>query len=139
VAAAEDRPDGTPDDPDLWAAIEASGRRERDWTEDERFFAVKFLGRSSYKYGQLESAAIVAQKAAYRARQAGGAAAEEAARAGLVRDVFGDPFRPAAFDPGWRTPDAAGPAGGGPPRGRAAARLTCRVPSARPWPAARPS
>src|SRR5690349_12507333 len=26
-----------------------------------------------------------------------------AAAAGLVRDIFGNPFRPAAFDPGWRT------------------------------------
>ena len=32
--------------------------------------------------------------------------------AGLVRDVFGNPFRPVAFDPAWRTPDAIGLARG---------------------------
>jgi hypothetical protein len=25
--------------------------------------------------------------------------------AGLLRDIFGNPFRPVAFDPAWRTPD----------------------------------
>ena len=28
---------------------------------------------------------------------------ERRAHAGLLRDVFGNPFRPVAFDPGWRT------------------------------------
>jgi hypothetical protein len=29
--------------------------------------------------------------------------AEEAIQIGLLRDIFGNPFRPVAFDPGWRT------------------------------------
>src|SRR5262245_45501614 len=32
--------------------------------------------------------------------------AEDRAQAGLLHDVFGDPFRTSAFDPSWRTPDA---------------------------------
>jgi hypothetical protein len=32
--------------------------------------------------------------------------------AGLLRDVFGDPYRPAPFDPRWRSADAAGLARG---------------------------
>ncbi len=34
------------------------------------------------------------------------------AQAPLVRDIFGNPFRPAAFDPGWRTHDVVGVARG---------------------------
>ena len=32
--------------------------------------------------------------------------AERKAQCDLIRDVFGNPFRPAAFDPGWRTDTA---------------------------------
>jgi hypothetical protein len=32
--------------------------------------------------------------------------AEVAAQAALLRDVFGNPFRPVAFSPAWRTPTA---------------------------------
>jgi hypothetical protein len=32
-------------------------------------------------------------------------AAEQAAQAALLRDIFGNPFRPVAFDPAWRTSD----------------------------------
>ena len=31
---------------------------------------------------------------------------------GIVRDIFGNPFRPAAFDPAWRTPTAVALASG---------------------------
>jgi hypothetical protein len=37
---------------------------------------------------------------------------EFAAQADLIRDVFGDPFRPVAFDPGWRTEAVVGLARG---------------------------
>lgn len=36
-----------------------------------------------------------------RVRKAGDAAAETAAQAGLVRELFGNPFRPVSFDPAW--------------------------------------
>jgi hypothetical protein len=42
--------------------------------------------------------------AAYQALQA----TEGAAQAGLLRDLLGDPFRPVAFDPRWRTADTVG-------------------------------
>jgi hypothetical protein len=43
-----------------------------------------------------------------RLREAGDRieAAERAAQAAVLRDVFGNPFRPAAFDPAWRTAPA---------------------------------
>ena len=112
VAAVEDRPDGTRDDPDLWAAIEASSRREREWTGDWGYLAVKYLGRTYYKVGPFDGAVAVAQHVVSRVRQSGDAAAERAAQAGLVRDVFGHPFGPVAFDPGWRTADVVGLARG---------------------------
>jgi hypothetical protein len=37
---------------------------------------------------------------------------EQAALATLIRDIFGNPFRPVAFDPRWRTDDAVGLARG---------------------------
>jgi cell wall assembly regulator SMI1 len=38
-------------------------------------------------------------------------AAEKAAQAALIRDIFGNPFRPAAIDAAWRTPTAVALAG----------------------------
>jgi hypothetical protein len=35
-------------------------------------------------------------------------AAEATAQAGLLRDLFGNPFRPVSFDPAWLTPDVRG-------------------------------
>ncbi len=35
-------------------------------------------------------------------------ATEEAAQVDLLRDIFGNPFRPVAFDPNWRTATAVG-------------------------------
>ncbi len=37
-----------------------------------------------------------------------GRAAEHAEQLRLARDIFGNPFRPIAFDPAWRTGDTAG-------------------------------
>ena len=34
--------------------------------------------------------------------------AEQAAQAALLRDIFGNPFRPVTFDPAWRTETAVG-------------------------------
>ncbi len=105
VAAVEDRPDGTADDPALWAAIEASSRREREWVEDQGYWAVKHLGRSYYKVGPLDSAVTVVLTVRQRVGEAGDAAAEGTAQAGLLRCVFGNPFRTVAFDPRWRSAD----------------------------------
>jgi hypothetical protein len=108
VAAVEDRPDGTRDDPVLWAAIEASSRREHEWTDDNGYLAVKYLGRSYYKVRPLESAVVAAAKLDQRVRETGDTATEGAAQAGLVRDIFGNSFQPVAFDPRWRTADTVG-------------------------------
>jgi hypothetical protein len=112
VAAVEDRPDGTRDDPVLWAAIEASSRREREWTDDPGYLAVKYLGRSYYKVRPLESAVAAAVMLGRWVGEAGDSAAEWAAQAGLVRDLLGNPFRPVAFDSRWRSADVVGLARG---------------------------
>ncbi len=49
VAAVEDHPDGSFDNPILQNAIVALSRREREFVADNAFRAVKFLGRSFYK------------------------------------------------------------------------------------------
>jgi hypothetical protein len=112
VATVEDRPDGTRDDPVLWAALVASSWREREWIEDHAYWAVKYLGRSYYKVRPLDSAVTVAVRLGQRVREAGDAMAEWAAQAGLVRDIFGNPFSPVAFDPRWRSADVVGVARG---------------------------
>ena len=108
VVAVEDRPDGTSDDPDLWAAICAPSPREREWIDDDGYWAVKALGRSYYKLTPFDSAVEAARRAVQRVRMAGDPAAEEAAQKALVRENFGDPFRPVAIDPRWRTSDTVG-------------------------------
>jgi hypothetical protein len=43
-----------------------------------------------------------------RRRRRGGWPTEERAHCALIRDIFGNPFRPVAFAPSWRTTDAVG-------------------------------
>jgi hypothetical protein len=47
-----------------------------------------------------------ADNVAHFAREALASEAEAAFQAGLLRDIFGNPFRPVTFDPAWRTSDA---------------------------------
>jgi hypothetical protein len=101
VAAVEDHPAGTFDDPALNEAIVASSSHERNSIDDEGYWAVKYLGRSYYKLGPLDSAVAVALKVVQRVRKTGDAAAEEAAQAGLVRELFGNPFQPVTVEPAW--------------------------------------
>jgi hypothetical protein len=49
-------------------------------------------------------AAVAASAAAATASLCGGGSGEPEAQAGLLRDIVGNPFRPAALDPAWRTP-----------------------------------
>lgn len=42
---------------------------------------------------------------------ANGRAEEQVEQIKLLRDIFGNPFRPVAFDPAWQTADATGIAG----------------------------
>jgi hypothetical protein len=50
-------------------------------------------------------AATAYSEAGIAFRWVGGEVAEVEAQAGLLRDIFGNPFRPVAFDPAWRTTD----------------------------------
>lgn len=107
VLAVEENPTGEFEDPDLNAAIRASSRVESEHRDDLGYWAVKNLGRSYYKLKPLLAAGRAAVSAAYRVEHAGGdREAETAAHADLVRCVLGDPFRPVAFDPTWRTETA---------------------------------
>ncbi|QEL19061.1 hypothetical protein [Limnoglobus roseus] len=49
---------------------------------------------------------VCASKAAWRRK--GEREAEEAAQATLLRDIFGNPFRPVIFSPSWLTPTVVG-------------------------------
>jgi hypothetical protein len=54
----------------------------------------------TYRCPPLDNTAMAAKMVAERLR-----AKERSVQAALVRDIFGNPLRPAAGDPGWRTPD----------------------------------
>jgi hypothetical protein len=113
VAAVEDWPDGTFDDPPLHAALVASSSHEHECAADPGYWAVKYLGRSFYKLSPLEAALTVTCRV--RQKVARGHArpaawreawdAEARAHCALLRDVFGPlPFRPVAVEAAWRTP-----------------------------------
>ena len=55
--------------------------------------------------GRFE-AADASRSARWTRAAAGDPAAEERAQLALLRDVFGNPFRPVAFSPAWRTDTA---------------------------------
>ena len=102
VAAVEDHPDGSFDNPILQNAIVALSRREREFVADNAFRAVKFLGRSFYKVRALDSAFMVPKYAALGVCDERENKSEETAQATLLRDVFGNPFRPLpTVDPAW--------------------------------------
>ncbi len=77
---------------------------------DAELAAVEAYRDREYPRGHASMAAATALYAPRRswihaAEAAGsGAGAERAAQCGLLRELFGNPFRPSAFDPAWRTP-----------------------------------
>jgi hypothetical protein len=103
VAAVEGRPAGAFDDPGLHEALLASSSQEHEWGSSQAYWAVKYLGRSFYKLDPLSAAVEVVFRAARAAEDEGGGAvaAERAAQAGLLRDIFGNRFCPVAFDSAW--------------------------------------
>jgi hypothetical protein len=112
VAAVEDRPDGTFDDPELNAALVASSRREHECAADPGYWAVKYLGRSFYKVSPVEGALAAichVQRKVSRAPGASGVesaagAAEGRSQCALLCDIFGPlPFRPVAVAASWTT------------------------------------
>jgi hypothetical protein len=92
VAAVEENPTGT--FADLEAEIVASSRREHELSHDAGYWAVKYLGRSFYKFTPLTAVAVVAQRVAYRVGGTDNSAAEPEAQAHLLRDIMGNPFHP---------------------------------------------
>ena len=86
--------------PELDAALSASSRREHEWGENPFYWAVKYLGRSYYKYTPLSSALAVGGKIV-RAFDGVRMAAEQDAQAHLVRDIFVQPNQSLSLDPAW--------------------------------------
>jgi hypothetical protein len=58
--------------------------------------------------GLIDGVADAAAIAAAGAGEGPAWEAERAVQAGVLRDLFGNPFRPVAFDPRWRTADVTG-------------------------------
>src|SRR5215471_17108961 len=77
----EDRPTGTFDDAALFEALSRSREYVRD--RSEAYWAVKYLGRSFYKYPPLNSALSVAETAA-GAKGEGGTRVEAAEQTALL-------------------------------------------------------
>jgi hypothetical protein len=71
----------------------------------------KPLDRSSWDFGELAAAAF-GWAASAEDGFAGAKKAERDQQAQVVREIFGNPFRPVAFDPAWRTSDVMLLAGG---------------------------
>lgn len=105
VAAVEDHPDGTFDDPDLQAAITGSSAREWEFGDEPAYWAAKYLGRGFYEMTAAGSALVVALQVAVLADLAEGGRGREAegeVQAALLRCVFGPlPFRAVRVEPEW--------------------------------------
>jgi len=99
VVAVEDNPDGTFSELEAPIVSSSRGKRVDDWG----CLAAKYLGRSFYKIRPLDGALHVAFKVLSRMREQDKAAAEEEAQAALLRELFGNPFRPVTIDPAWLT------------------------------------
>src|SRR5262249_38205090 len=80
----------------------ADGRADADQLRAARL-ACKGSGGQSSWYAAVTNPAIAARNAALSVQGEPPAATERVAQAELLRDIFGNPFRPLAFDPAWRT------------------------------------
>jgi hypothetical protein len=96
-------PGGVFDHPVLNEALVASSSVESQHRQDPAYWAVKYLGRSYYKGTPQDDAIMIAHFVALSAAAAG---MEQTAQAGLLRCIFGNPFRPVALDRSWKTPTA---------------------------------
>jgi hypothetical protein len=107
--------DGPPPGPDVATADDAHGARlvETFGVEVLRDARPLAAGPEDDVADALRAAVQAAERAALTAARHSrlGRRALPAARRGqaaLVRDLFGNPFRPVTFDPGWRTADVVG-------------------------------
>jgi hypothetical protein len=104
VEIAERYADGRPGGlSELWAALSArrKGRPGRPRRESrEAMEAVGGLG-----IDPAWPAAVHVSAGAQALVSPDGVGAEQRAQAALLRDIFGNPFRPSAIEPAWRTPD----------------------------------
>jgi hypothetical protein len=102
------------DEPRWRAAVEAAelfADGSIDWPELE---AARFGAQSVAPHGNEGAAVAVcssvlhfrAKEVCMHARAAACQPTRNAEQAHLVRDIFGNPFRPVAFDPAWRTDTA---------------------------------
>lgn len=119
VACAEESADGRLDAGRLQAAHTAViAAREHNRavrvTPDEALFAAFVVSvpgwfvRPEYAVGMAASTAVKYWARAGRGAPRPLARRERAAQCALLRDLFGNPFRPVAFDPRWRTDDVVG-------------------------------
>jgi hypothetical protein len=95
-------PQGVFSHPELNRALVGSSSVEQECAGEPAYWAVKYLGRSYYKVTPASAGVGIVT----RAQQARGEAKSEeaAAQVDLVRDVFGNPFRPVSLCPDWVTP-----------------------------------
>jgi hypothetical protein len=99
VAAVEDHPTGTFDEPELNAAIVASSKVEDVCRDDKGYWAVKYLGRTFYKLRASDSDAVAILAAQRVAAKGGDLAAELSAQSTLRDDIFGNPYPAIRIDP----------------------------------------
>jgi hypothetical protein len=111
--------DGLADPQPLWArggleSVVPENIYEEDTLERDAYFAARFVGNSfeimtgSGAQSAEELAASGASDFALRASQFAGIPFAEAAKdqCGIIRDMFGNLFRPSTFNPAWRTDTA---------------------------------
>jgi hypothetical protein len=106
VAAVEDYPDYGFGDREIYDPAVASSAGEHEHGANPVYWVAKYLGRGFYKMSAAASAAVVLSKVLVVADSESDRRAEARALADLLREVFGNPFRPAAFAPEWRTDTA---------------------------------
>ena len=82
-------------------------RNSRETSFDQAFSGVHFLASATDINSKLMQRMAIAVRSAFRA-EFSGVDSQRCVYASLLRDIYGNPFRPVAFDPAWRTSTAVG-------------------------------
>jgi hypothetical protein len=106
VVAVEDYPEHTSGDREIYDPGVASSAREHEFGLNPAHWVAKYLGRGFYKMSAADSAVEVVMRVQSVADAGGGRDVEAQTQAGLVREVFGNPFRSVLFSSDWRTETA---------------------------------